>query len=201
MTRNRFAGFTLIEALLSMALLGVVAAFTIPQILQSTQSTQSKTLYLDTLSEIQGVIYDGTLSGETVNSLSLTDYMAKKLNAIKTCRVNFQTEGCYTPRSPANALNGGGIVLPNGVTISDINTDVIATCTNAPTSDTCFDGWIVDINGSQGPNVEGTDYIDINLRWGGQPAVDPFGVYRQVGTFAPDPTSAANIALWKSLYH
>ena len=203
---KRKRAFTLAEVLIALVLLGIVAVFTIPNILVSQAKSRDKALFLETIAALQSTVYSGNLNQSIGQSASLTAYLASQLNAIQTCSVNFQTEGCYTVMTPV-AQNMGGFVLPNGVTVSDIASFPVTNCTNNPTAFVCYDGWAIDINGNQPPNAFGQDRLAMDIHWGGVAGVDSQGVFRKVsetwpennlGTFAD---AAANIALWNSLYN
>ncbi len=78
--RQRYAatGFTLAELLTSLAILGVIAIFSIPKIISAQQNTQSNALAHEAAATIAGAyqlyIQNNTLTGSTT-AQSLTQYM------------------------------------------------------------------------------------------------------------------------------
>lgn len=137
-------GFTLSEVLISIVLLAVVAAFTLPKILQNIADAQEKSVFKDTFSTLSQTFYNGVLSGE-LDDASLVSYMQSHINALRTC-TDSMAEGCYTV--PINLGSAGwnnmpGILLPNGAFIW-----IWGTPQNDKIRTMC-----VDFNGMQLPNI------------------------------------------------
>lgn len=75
---NRLSGFTLAELLIALAILGVIATFTIPKILSAQRNEQFNTATLETVSTISGVYQTYKLSNQITSSFgiqNLTNYL------------------------------------------------------------------------------------------------------------------------------
>jgi prepilin-type N-terminal cleavage/methylation domain-containing protein len=75
---SRHAAFTLAELLIALAILGVIATFTIPKVLQTQQDQRYKSIAKETAAMLEGSLQQlqlkGTLTGNTY-SADLTPYM------------------------------------------------------------------------------------------------------------------------------
>lgn len=177
-------GFTLSEVLLVLVIIGVVAALTIPVLLQKASNAQyvvklKKTysllsqVYIMIVADNGGDILPVFSSGDTgVNAMNA---FASKMNTIKNCGSG---TGCFYS-SALKTLNGnvgpvnldaswngayGKVILSDGtmVMINSINSSCAASADGAGTgplqSATC--GVVsVDVNGASGPNMRGRDFF------------------------------------------
>lgn len=152
-------GFTLSELLISLAILGVIATFTIPKVLQSQQDQHKKAVFKETIAAVNDALYTGLLTGELTKGLNGCDsdeynyapYIASKLNAVKLCPNQSGAEGCWTQAIPdAAQLNQPGFVLHNGLTVAGLEKCEVEG------NNTWF---IMDWNGAASPNLEGNDQL------------------------------------------
>lgn len=147
-------GFTLAELLIALAILGVIATFSIPKILAAQDSQKKKALFRETVGAISGMVAngvtDGTLTKNTVNKTYLPSY----LNAVKICDTNASTQGCWTNTGWVGEETEAGVVLHNGVVIAGLRSTTAGS-----------DYLLIDWNGSTGPNIEGDDRLFIGLCW------------------------------------
>ncbi len=177
-------GFTLAEVLITLAIIGVVAAMTMPTLINNTNGAQFKTAYKKALSVLsQAVVMnialdDYDLAGTSANSTkddsiaSLYRMFSDRTNG-SLIEDNELTNYKVSIADDGNAATGTAAAVPNtnytfrfqdGIVFSFENT--AAGCTEA---DPCF-GWI-DANGTKGPNKtvsctvsegECTDKVTIN---------------------------------------
>lgn len=176
-------GFTLAEVLITLAIIGIIAALTIPGLVtniknQDTVSRLKKAYSILSLATIQlATDYNddfGTsnlfLSTDTpaVNNLNTINAYASKLNVIKNCGNN-AASGCW-PNVITLRLDG---ISWQNLTISPFGTAILAdgsliltstsnnNCgifTSGVLTNVC--GRIyVDINGAKGPNQVGRDFF------------------------------------------
>lgn len=167
-------GFTLSEVMLVLSVIGVIAALTIPGIMQNTQNKQTVTRLKKEYSTLQqaftalvadnegdsSFLYDNTDNGRT-----LMNVFATKLIILKNCGSG---TGCWTGKrktlngvdydgiSIDSSWNGdyGKVILADGATMMLFNYN--SNCTT--NGDKC--GEIsIDINGAAGPNVIGRDFF------------------------------------------
>lgn len=75
-------GFTLAELLIALAILGVIATFVIPKILQSQQSSQKKAIALEAISAVAAA-YDLYKQQNTVTASTGMDDLVGSLNYVK----------------------------------------------------------------------------------------------------------------------
>lgn len=173
---NRSA-FTLAEVLITLGIIGVVAAMTIPTLMNSTQNKEFKTALKKSFSimnqatEMIKMDNGGTLSGlftgsGNTYSNSMKDAFATQLKAVKTCSDSV-TDGCWV--STYHSLDGTpaftlstlpGIVVADGASYVFTSAGADST-TCTPTS---FCGQIyLDVNGPKKPNVFSKDIYVFNI--------------------------------------
>lgn len=113
---NRKQGFTLAEVLVTLMIIGVIAAMTIPSLMQNTQQQEFKAAYKKAVSMLnQAVSLNYALDGEDATSFKGTgfyDLLTKRLNVMSkddTNRAIYTADGMYftvlssaTPATPAN---------------------------------------------------------------------------------------------------
>lgn len=174
-------GFTLAEVLITLGIIGVVAAMTIPTLMQSLETNQYKSAYKKTFATIsqayQFLVAEN--GGSFVNVLSkcsisdqicFKDIFKQKLSYIKDC--DSDVEGvCFPETSKVKYLNGNFVVNAWGLASSVVSglilkdgTSIIfrlddSSCVGnyfPPYANYC--GWIsVDTNGLKEPNTWGKD--------------------------------------------
>ena len=150
---NRKAAFTLAEVLITLGIIGIVAAMTLPSVISKYQEKQTVTQLNATYSllsqAIERMVYDnGDIStygdDERTRVTTLFLKLQNYIQTTKVCPHNYK--GCFDA-SPFSSLNYG-YVLKNGVAIRLING---GTCEQDTTMDKTG-GW--ELN----PNVKGTHY-------------------------------------------
>ena len=163
-------GFTLAEILITLTVIGVVAALTIPTLLQNTQQAELKTAWKKEFADLNqatiSLITDagGSLKGYFSNSVDMRNKFASKLTPIKTC-TNSLTEGCWydtwysldgTKTGPSSYYTFSGMILNNGslVTVDYKSTDC---STNWGGQDNFCGVLSVDVNGLKPPTTVGKD--------------------------------------------
>lgn len=185
--------FTLAEVLITLGIIGIVAALTIPVLMNNIQDQQLKEALKKEVSVLSQatakMAYDngGTLKGLFVtnstprNVYSFTNY----LSSVKICPGNVDTGGCwhqagnwYNYNGAAAAINDNvifasqndGLVLKDGTLIL-ISTTGSSACNGAwlheegsgYNANDC-DIIMVDVNGFNKPNKTGKDIFALSLR-------------------------------------
>lgn len=179
------SGFTLAEVLVTLAIIGVVAALTIPSLIQSTQKQQYVTglkKAYSILSQASLQLKDdngGTLVNIATGEDTLRDKYCTKLNCIKKCNIGVgaDTGKCWHITNAWYDLDGGhdiagddGVwgtsraILTDGTLVSFYLEPPDGSCT----LDFGFGATIcaeitVDINGFKQPNTLGRDIYNFWL--------------------------------------
>lgn len=148
----RKSGFTLAEVLITLGIIGVVAAMTIPTLMNQTGQVEFKTGFKKAVSVLNqaitmNVALDGddfsNLTNGTVDDPNSIFYMfTSRMNVIRTA-----TEGATDlGASPLNTTSNYTLFFSDGMAISFPKTSTACTSTNK-----C--NMIVDVNGAKGPNT------------------------------------------------
>ncbi len=162
-------GFTLAEVLIVLAIIGVVAAITIPAVLSSTQGKEHSTASNKALTTLNGALSMrfAIEDGESMDDYagSITDYLTQKIdNGANTNKVALAgaevQSGCSTSNACKVTTKDGMIWLfPSGAA-SDTGTNQCSS-TNG-----CL-VW-VDTNGGRGPSRNNMSGKVMNCASGGQ---------------------------------
>jgi hypothetical protein len=131
----------------------------------STEEEKKKALFRENVALLTQLVYDGGINGE-FNSSSYITYSLNKMNALKICNADAQTQGCWTHTRGAGFMSGKpGAILHNGTTWI-INTDLYGSVGDRVTD------FMFDWNGDKGPNQLGDDQMvfDVYLDRGAQGA-------------------------------
>lgn len=197
--KNKLA-FTLSEVLITLGIIGVVAAVTIPTVLQKTQEQQTisalKKAY-STLSNAytQSVKDNGTpdewaLVDDQDGSKPMIDKLAPYLKVTKTCDGYTPNDDCF-PSDPYKTLNNSdlyplnsnypGAKLADGTLIAGIVSD--PDCPTWPVGNNTLlqnvcGHYFVDINGFKKPNQFGKDTFGFLLTKNG---IIPMGTQQENG--------------------
>ena len=195
MVKERTAGkgFTLAEILITLTVIGVVAALTIPTLLQNTNQAELKTAlkrdFADLSQATEMIKNDngGTLvnafkngAGDTLDSENLKNAFKGKLSYIKECsgtsyfggtstNNGVSGEGCWHAANVSQYLNGDKIGLNGspGLILSN-GTLIFFYSTKSDCSDARGDfyrcGFInFDVNGFKTPNTMGKDIFIVSI--------------------------------------
>jgi len=173
-------GFTLAEILITLTVIGVVAALTIPTLLQNTNQAELKTAWKRNFAEINQATMQianesgGSLTNAFADSNAMVNAYASHLNYITKCYSN----DVYTPLGSAcwhadnswyhlsgrkNEENWGAKLVINNGSLLQFNA-VFPDCTwgISPKHDACGYG-IIDVNGFKSPNMIGKDIFSFYI--------------------------------------
>lgn len=178
---QRYKAFTLAEVLITLGIIGVVAAMTIPSLLNKTNDSESKTAVKKTYSvlyqaynlikndnggTVKGICTDGDLN-------CIRDLFAAKMQVIKKCDVgNNENGGCWpyhhylgTGAVDVDYNDRAGMVLNDGVSITFFSYHAACAETQEMISDTgkyCSQ-IVININGLKKPNMVGKDIFAFRM--------------------------------------
>ena len=154
------AGFTLSELLIALAILGLIATFTIPKVLQSVEQNNRDAVFKETLAALSDITYSGYLDGSLpAASGSYFSYFQDRLDAQLICD-DIAADGCWSHDYLSGwGPNSGGFLMKNGAALGDFQPGTGTGCAGNG------DGIAIDWNGSDGPNVEGQDQMRVIMNW------------------------------------
>lgn len=158
--------FTLAEVLITLGIIGVVAAMTIPSLMMNSQKKEfivgwKKNYSVLSQATRQIAADNGSISGLWANTdnISFRNSFAEKLSSVKSCD-NGTTDGCFSYSitfgrggGPA-ALSSPALILKDGSSLSFSN--AFSSCTSTTSC-----GYItIDVNGNKAPNLVGVDIFN-----------------------------------------
>ena len=173
--------FTLADVLITLAIIGIIAALTIPALLKNTGIEENIARLKKNYSVISQATmlimndYGGTLTGICSDDDCWVQLYKAKLNSIKTCP-NSPVGACWQANLPdpfvAYAASDpvAGLVLSDGTFVGFTyynsnctdNTDGLASCARID----------IDVNGNKGQKLDGEDVYSFHLTLSG---IKPFG--------------------------
>ena len=161
-------GFTLAEVLITLGIIGVVAAMTMPTLMNSTNGAQYKTAYKKALSVLsQAVVlnvalddYDMSQATETSttkatdgSSASLYNLFNNRMNVVKTSSGATEDTGWGSETAQFGSKGSGNYTLffNDGIVFTFPKNESNCTEGNATTTeDKCY--GVIDVNGEKNPN-------------------------------------------------
>ena len=173
-------GFTLAEVLITLAIIGVIGALTVPALIQNTQKQEYvsalKKAY-STLSQVtQQIITDEGSAAEWESTDNIYTKYKEKLNTIKECGTG---AGCWPQSSDYKYLNGsaaGGWDIENSQRCGKIILADGASIAFAYNTAECNSNWdngglqnfcgriYIDVNGAKKPNQIGRDVFFFGIK-------------------------------------
>lgn len=149
---NPIKGFTLAELLIALAILGVIATFAIPKILQAQADQHKKAVIKEIYSALSDGFYQGYSSGEMTET-NVETYMTARLNYIRRCAQS-ETEGCWAGSSFSDS-DFVGYLFSNGVAVVGFDNGLSGS----------YEEWVyLDWDGpANGNNAMGDDQISLRF--------------------------------------
>lgn len=179
--RKSYSGFTLAELLIALAILGMIATFTIPKILTAQQDSKKYAVFKETISLVSSLAYAAQQSGDNT-------YFPNHINAVKNCPTNASVQGCFsaTYTGPGGENTQNGFLLHNGASVAGFG------------SYTYSNGIAIDWNGLEPPNVYGDDQLHLDICFDqGSGCIADFGT-AMAGKVRPDDTTS--VALYQTIF-
>lgn len=163
--------FTLAEVLITLVIIGVIAAMTIPTLMKNTQKQEFVTGLKKANSTLQQAMINMARNNDSspgdysfLNVTNFMDEMAKVTNVIKRCN---STAACFgndyntaykrlNSQNTSGMGNGKGIITSDGMIACFVRYNVSHGQSAEDNANTL--GYVmVDVNGSKGPNIWGRD--------------------------------------------
>ena len=172
-----FRGFTLAEVLITLVIIGVIAAMTIPTLMNNTNKqeyvSRLKKTYSVLTQATQKIIAEegmprGDIGGWATSSEAVYNMYKKYLSNTKECGIGTGCfQGTYLRMNNTTQQYDAGrytFVLADGTEVGVGNNDFSSDCSlnSNGTRNTC-QVILVDINGAKGPNEVGRDAFAFSL--------------------------------------
>jgi prepilin-type N-terminal cleavage/methylation domain-containing protein len=156
-------GLSLSELMVSLAIVGTVAALTAPSILNNIQEARTVATLKESVSTLTRLFKQGVDNGELYHGMTVADFHAYFANNVNTNAYNTHPTTC--PGSWAGwALTGGCFAFPSGAVMTFHNIHVsVGTAAG--------DGYL-DVNGAAPPNVDGKDRMALCYYFGKEDSKD-----------------------------
>lgn len=208
---RRYRGFTLAEVLITLAVLGVVAAMSIPSLMNSTNdkelSVARQKAYATVSAFRQRLVAENELPVVDQTGFDYASIMvglfSKYLSTSKVCNNSLScwhsANAWYKYNGTAlNLADNYGVITADGMLIANIGKHNGSCAANPSISSNSCYHFVVDVNGFKKPNTWGKDIIDFQL-FGNQ--ILPAGA---TGTFAAnsafcDNTDVSNNSYWSNV--
>ncbi len=164
-------GFTLAEVLITLGIIGVVAAMTMPTLMNSTQGAQYKAAYKKALSAISQAVtlnvaleeysFADTVAGDADTDYTVAKIITSRMNVVKTTEDGFgydmQGTGDDTATDASDvadaAANNYTFFFNDGVVFSYDKANAFACTQDAPdAANNKICTGVIDVNGAKGPN-------------------------------------------------
>ena len=165
-------GFTLAEVLITLGVIGVVAALTVPNVMQSHQKkvwvTQLQKAYNQVANAAANYLSENEISKLNDSGyFDVNDFMGKYFSVTGYCKKDTVTNclaGSYKTLNNSTESSIGDMLSPfNNVTCGKMGSGSVICISDMMTGSPDFSSVIVDVNGTASPNVKGRDYFQFEL--------------------------------------
>lgn len=176
---NKKQAMTLAEVLITLGIVGVVCAITIPTLIHANQENEFKAAWKKAFSAINQaslmIINDNslTMTGIFANNNKIRDTFAQYMNVVQKCDSGTTLDNCWNinyyflngtfayDTSDPYFKNGSRMILADGtfVYFNDAAPSCNLVTGNTPTNGVCG-RFMVDVNGGKGPNRYGKDIFE-----------------------------------------
>ncbi len=161
---KKFNAFTLAEVLITLGIIGVVAAMTMPTLMNSTNGAQYKTAYKKALSVLsQAVVlnvalddYDlsqATSTATGTNDASLYNLFYNRMNVVKTATTGTGWTATNNDKAKFGQADNYTLFFNDGIVFTFPTNASDCTEGNA-TEDSNFCKGAIDVNGEKNPNKQ-----------------------------------------------
>jgi len=195
---RKFNGFTLAEVLITLGIIGVVAAMTMPTLINQTNGAQYKAAYKKALSAIsQGVTLNVALEDVSFADASPATFLDKRMNVVKTVedanndyKITLKSGSAYASAATNFGSGNTTFFFNDGSVFSYKNygaNDKCENLTTKPAAGAVCRG-LIDVNGAKGPNKEVMDATN---------PTDVYPVYFYDQTILPATKAATDVLYGK----
>lgn len=193
-------GFTLAEVLIALGIIGVVAAMTIPLIINTSQKIQEETALkkaytvwsqaLNQMAQDSGCIGDLSCFFDSNNVKTIGDKIAGYFNVVKNC--NTTQTGCWADTnslytdgsSPTTGNDTTGayykFITTDGMAVRFYNINQNCIGASNDVAEACMLYVYIDTNGLKGPNRYGRDIFTFMIINDDGPTFYPWGGHKLI---------------------
>ena len=195
-SRVAVAAFSLTELLVSLGVIGLLAALTGPGLMNNVQLARQKAIYKETFTAISLILKSGVDTGEigTNNTNGLVALMDAKLNAPSKC-LAAATDGA--PSCLYTTANGESNYIKTSFDRWTLSSGAVFGIRRGV--NVAWHEAFIDVNGSQPPNIRDQDMIYLLYNASSEDHVGYVGYYGypfKGGTFLPHPNPEATDIAW-----
>lgn len=179
--------FTLAEILITLGIIGIVAALTIPVLINQIQNSEYKSAWKKAYASLEQVSRSYLQENSTFQGASdYANILKSYYKTSKYCGTSSSTEGCWVPSGQTLYLDGTVAGTPDDTSRKDIGWKQGLTLIDGTTITTqdywkascnfqgSICGWILfDVNGFNAPNTVGRDVFGV---WVFKDKVLPIGI-------------------------
>jgi len=177
-------GFTLAELLIALALLGVIAAFTIPKVLQATGTQENAAKLKETVSSLESAWYNMKLQNtfttgstlaasidsgfnSTIVDPAASAFVAANNGPMSTVTSIHPCGGTTGVTSEAATYASGYLQFPNGVVVMGLGSGPNLVTYSSIPANGGNTSICIDVNGPSAPNQLGSDvFVGEFNQWG-----------------------------------
>ena len=206
---KKYKAFTLAEVLITLAVIGIVAAMSIPSLMNSTGDKELSVARQKAYSTMSGFFNklnennELPLSSTTGYQTAFVNLFTKYLNTTSSCNGQFNCwhniNQWYKHNGTAlNFSDGYGAVTADGMLISSIG-NFVGACSSNPVMlpNSCVH-FLVDVNGFKKPNTWGKDIIAFEMT-GTQLLPSGAPNAPNHGSFYCNDTDTSNDSYWSNI--
>jgi prepilin-type N-terminal cleavage/methylation domain-containing protein len=175
-------GFTLSELLVSLSVLGLIAALTLPSVFKSVKASKERAVWKETINALSTALRAGVDSGEITDTYSTVAYF-------KTHLVASEIRNSACPDAQPYPATTVCFRFHNGAVMNMIGGG--------------HEFLYLDVNGAEGPNSGGVDRISLNWNPTQITGYAPFGSRQNPWPIRPGeilPSWNSDVALYKKIY-
>ena len=217
----RKAAFTLAEVLITLGIIGIVAAITMPSLIANYQKSQFEA-GVKKMASVVGQAVTKLMADEGVNKVTETsllynstddwhksidlggEFLDKYFNVVGKCETD---EMCFGESYKPSSKNSNDISAGNVIRSSENNergcrllADGVSICVYAGDNSSAVNGYF-DLNGARGPNRQGYDMFAFNIYYDGSVSEVPPSCRKDANICADYMTNNGRIELCNDGLH
>jgi prepilin-type N-terminal cleavage/methylation domain-containing protein len=146
MSMFKWQAFTLSELLISLSVLGLISALTLPNVYNAVKKQKEESVFREVINTLNVATNSGYMEGKIYSFASLVDFMKKNLNYTAYC-----ASGVDDPTKPCNINNRANRTIYERFTLTNGSTIAIPTSEEAVPGAAASIVFYLDANGTPVP--------------------------------------------------